>query len=68
MKSLILAFIFFGLLCFGLFDVKSYKASLRKATRRPGKADPRLQSGPIAPEPPPEDPRHYEQAPTRRYR
>ena len=65
MKSLILAFIFFGVLVYGCFDVKPYRA-VRKLVRRPTRAagEPAAPQGPIAPEP------EYQPEPplSRRYR
>jgi hypothetical protein len=64
MKSLVLALIFFGVVMYGCFDVKPYRA-IRKLVRRPSKAGPGSTAplaGPAAPAP--EDERPL----TRRYR
>ena len=64
MKSLVLALMFFGVLVFGCYDVKPFRA-VRKLVRRPSKAV-GAQTGPIAheAEPPPPEARPL----SRRYR
>ncbi len=70
MTSLFVAIICFALLLWGLYDVKSFKTTLKKATRRGGNAQPKPPPGPVMPDRPPDDPRYYdyEPQPTRRYR
>lgn len=65
MKSLVLALIFFGVLVYGCYDVKPFRA-VRKLVRRPSRAagDATTQTGPLAPEPTPEPDRPL----SRRYR
>lgn len=65
MKSLVLALIFFGVVVYGCFDVKPFRA-VRKLVRRPSRAagTPSAPTGPIAPEPSPQPERPL----SRRYR
>lgn len=66
MKSLVLALIFFGVLVYGCFDVKPYKA-IRKLVRRPSRAagEHADQTGPLPHE---VEPRRQEPPLSRRYR
>ncbi len=65
MKSLVLAIIFFGVVVYGCFDVKPFRA-VRKLVRRPSRAtgEASARTGPSAPEPTPEPERPL----SRRYR
>ena len=54
MKSLVLAIIFFGVLVYGCYDVKPFRA-IRKLVRRPSRAaTPPAEPGVSAPEPTPQ--------------
>jgi hypothetical protein len=70
MKSLFVALICFALLVWGLYDVKSFKTTLKKATRRSGNAQAKSPERAVVPDQPTGDPRYFDYEPqaSRRYR
>jgi hypothetical protein len=64
MKSLIIAFVFFGVLVYGCYDVKPFQAIRRVLKRTPGKTGPLRRTGPLPQEP--VYPQEYPEYPVRR--